>query len=49
MEKEKSLMKFYNNVSIKPKFMCVIVGHYEAVIQDKDTGIYVVPITSLRP
>ena len=48
-EAKKSLMKFYNNVSIKPKFMCVIVGHYEAVIQDKDTGIYVIPITSLRP
>ena len=42
-------MKFYNNVSIKLKFMCVIAGHYEVVIQDKDTGIYVILITSLRP
>ena len=42
-------MKFYDNVSIKPKFMCVIVGHYDAVIQDKETGIYIIPITSLRP
>ena len=48
-EAKKSLMKFYNNVSIKLKFMCVIVGHYEVVIQDKDTGIYVILITSLRP
>lgn len=46
---KKSLMKFYNNVSKKPQFMCVIVGHYEAVIKDKETGIYIIPITSLRP
>lgn len=48
-EAKKSLMKFYENVSRKPKFMCIIVGHYEAVIKDKETGIYIVPITSLRP
>lgn len=48
-EAKKSLLKFYNNVSIKPKFMCIVVGHYEAVVQDKETGIYIVPITSLRP
>lgn len=46
---KKSLMKFYDNVSKKPKFMCIIVGHYEAVIKDKETGIYIIPITSLRP
>lgn len=46
---KKSLLKFYENVEKKPKFMCIIVGHYEAVIQDKETGIYIVPITSLRP
>ena len=45
----KSLLKFYENVSRKPKFMCIIVGHYEAVVQDKETGIYIVPITSLKP
>lgn len=48
-EAKKSLMKFYENAQKKPKFMCVIVGHYEAVIQDKETGIYIIPITSLRP
>lgn len=48
-EAKKSLLKFYENVSRKPKFMCIIVGHYEAVVQDKDTGIYIVPITSLKP
>lgn len=46
---KKSLTTFYNNAKIKPKFMCIIVGHYEAVIKDKDTGIYIVPITSLKP
>lgn len=48
-EAKKSLMTFYKNVNKKPKFMCIIVGHYEAVIQDKETGIYIIPITSLRP
>ena len=46
---KKSLMTFYKNVNKKPKFMCIIVGNYEAVIQDKETGIYIIPITSLRP
>ena len=32
---KKSLITFYNNAKIKPKFMCIIVGHYEAVIKDK--------------
>ena len=48
-EAKKSLLKFYDNVEKKPKFMCIIVGHYEAVIQDKETGIYIIPITSLKP
>jgi hypothetical protein len=46
---KKSLLKFYKNVKVKPKFMCIIVGYYEAIIQDKDTGIYIVPITALKP
>lgn len=44
-----SLKKFYENVKIKPKFMCIIVGHYEAVIKDPETGIYIIPITDLKP
>ncbi len=48
-EAKKSLMKFYNNVSRKPQFMCIIVGYYEAVIQDLETGIYIIPITALKP
>lgn len=46
---KKSLMKFYNNAQKKPKFMCVVVGYYEAVVQDPETGIYIVPITALKP
>ena len=46
---KKSLTKFYKNVSKKPAFMCIIVGYFEAVIQDPETGIYIIPITSLKP
>lgn len=46
---KKSLITFYNNVEKKPNFMCIIVGHYEAVIKDPETGIYIIPITSLKP
>lgn len=44
-----SLMKFYENVKVKPKFMCVITGNTKAAYIDKDTGIYIVPITTLKP
>lgn len=44
-----SLTKFYNNVNKKPKFMCVITGNTKAAYVDKDTGIYVVPLTTLKP
>lgn len=44
-----SLSMFNENVKKKPAFMCVIVGHCEAVMRDPETGIYIVPLTSLRP
>lgn len=44
-----SLTKFYKRVKKKPVFMCVIVGHLDAVMRDPDTGIFIVPITSLKP
>ena len=44
-----SLCKFNENVSKKPSYMCVIVGHLDTVMRDPKTGIYIVPITSLRP
>jgi len=46
---KEGLLKFYNRTSKKPKFMCIIVGKYNAVIKDKETGIYILPITSLKP
>ena len=45
----RSLVSFRNNTEKKPAFSCVIVGHQEAVIKDVDTGIYIVPLTSLKP
>ena len=48
-EAKESLLKFYNNVSKKPKFMCIIVGNFSAIVKDKDTGIYIIPITALKP
>ncbi len=44
-----SLSRFYKNVSRKPSYMCIIVGHLGAVMRDPATGVYVVPLTSLRP
>ena len=43
-----SLKRFYELAEIKPKFMCVICGLYNAVVKRPD-GIYVLPITALRP
>jgi hypothetical protein len=40
----------YNkNVERKPKFMCIIVANYSAIIKDEETGIYIIPITALKP
>ena len=46
---KKSLLNFYNNVEKKPLFMCIIVGHNEAIVKDPNTGIYILPITALKP
>lgn len=43
-----SLKRFYELAEVKPKFMCVICGLYDAVIKRTD-GIYVLPITALKP
>lgn len=47
-EAVQSLKKFYGQAEVKPKFMCVICGLYDAVIKRPD-GIYVLPITALKP
>ena len=43
-----NLTKFYDNVQTKPKFMCVITGNTQAAYVDRETGIYVVPLTTLK-
>jgi len=47
-EAAENLKKFYNLAEIKPKFMCIICGLYNAVVQRPD-GIYILPITALKP
>lgn len=44
-----NLLNLYNNMIKKPKFMCVIVGFTDIIVKDKETGIYIVPITALKP
>ena len=44
-----SLSRFYKNVEKKPAYMGVIVGHLDTVMRDPETGIFIVPITSLKP
>ena len=48
-EAKQNLLNFYNNMIRKPKFMCVIVGYTDAIARDPVTGIYIVPITALKP
>lgn len=48
-EAKKSLTSFYNNMIKKPKFMCIIVGFTDVIARDPETGIYIVPITALKP
>lgn len=44
-----NLLKFYDNVDKKPKFMCVICGLWDTIVRDPKTGIYILPITVLKP
>ena len=48
-EAKKSLLNLYNSMNKKPKFMCVIVGFTDVIAKDPETGIYIVPITALKP
>lgn len=48
-EAKKSLLNFYKNTLKKPKFMCIIVGYSDVIAKDPETGIYIVPITALKP
>lgn len=46
---KENLLAYYNNATIKPKFMCIIVGNIDYCVQDEETGIYIFPITALKP
>ena len=46
---KKNLLTLYNNMVKKPKFMCVIVGFTDVIAKDPETGIYIIPITALKP
>ena len=48
-EAKENLLKFRDNMTKKTKFMCVIVGYYDTLVKDPKTGIYIVPIISLKP
>ncbi len=48
-EAKKSLISFSSNMLKKPKFMCVIVGYTDVIAKDPETGIYIIPITALKP
>lgn len=45
---KKNLLRFTKEVKIEPKFMCIICGLWDAVLKDKETGIYIIPITALK-
>lgn len=48
-EAKKNLLNLYNNMEKKPKFMCIVVGYLDFIVKDPETGIYIVPITALKP
>lgn len=48
-EAKKNLLTFKNNMIKKPKFMCIIVGYTDVIAKDPETGIYILPITALKP
>lgn len=48
-EAEENLLKFYEKVDKKPKFMCIICGLWGNVVKNPKTGIYIIPITALKP
>ena len=48
-EAKENLLKFYEKVDKKPKFMCIVCGMWNSVVKDPETGIYIIPITALKP
>ena len=46
---KESLLKFREQMIKKPKFMCAIFGYNDSIVRDKESGIYIVPLTALKP
>ncbi len=46
---KKSLNKFLTEVTVAPQFCCIVVGLWDAVVKDPETGFYIVPLTALKP
>lgn len=46
---KESLLKFQEQMVKKPKFMCAICGYNDSIVKDKESGIYIVPLTALKP
>ena len=46
---KKNLIRFSNEVMVEPKFKCIICGLWNSIIKDPETGIYIIPITALKP
>ena len=44
-----SLITFRDNAVKKPAYLCVIVGHLDTVMREPETGVYIVPVTSMKP
>ena len=48
-EAKTNLMKYYKAADKKPKFMAIICGICDTIYKDEETGIFILPITALRP
>ena len=48
-EAKETLLTFSKNMKKKPKFMCIITSNSTYVGKDPETGIYILPITALKP
>lgn len=46
---KENLVKFSKKMKKAPKFMRVITGYDDIISRDKETGVYVLPITALKP
>ncbi len=46
-EAKKNLVEFREKMMKAPDFMCIVVGNTDVIVRDKETGVYIVPVTAL--